>query len=96
LNKNDKDKKSGYWIFGGGETSYFAPDMFFDTKKALYEKLAEICVSCIHCWNHISLLTQSDYHFTRHGMFAYNQDDNYKINKKLKERKVKKEGNEAW
>jgi hypothetical protein len=91
--KHDKDKNKGFLggIFGGGETQYFATDIFLETKKSLYEKLPEIFVSCIHCWNHISLLNWNDYHFTRHGMFAYNQEDTHKINRIMKNKKKEME-----
>ena len=93
--KHDKDKNKGFLgnLFGGGEAQYFTIDMFKETKETLYEKLPEIFVSCIHCWNHISLLDWSDYHFTRHGMFAYTQEDTHKITRIMKK---KKQGMESY
>jgi hypothetical protein len=58
-------------MFGGGETGYFVVDMFSEVKKVIYERLKDVFVSCIYCWNHLDLLSQNEYHFTRSGMFAY-------------------------
>jgi len=80
--KNDVNKNNGFLggIFGGGESAgYFATDSFSDIKKVIHEKLPNIFVSCIHCWNHMSMFNGNDYHFTRHGMFAYNYEDSKRI-----------------
>jgi len=84
--KNETKSKSGFLggIFGGGETSYFAPDIFNDIRKQIYEKLPQVFVSCIYCWNHVPLFNWNDYHFTRHGMFAYNHEDTRRVIDKLR------------
>ena len=71
-------------IFGAGETSYFAPDIFSDVRKCITERLPAVFVSCIYCWNHMSLFNWNDYHFTRHGMFAYNSEDTARILQKMR------------
>jgi|TARA_B110001450_G_C17564337_1_gene458124 hypothetical protein len=82
------NKKTGFFnLFGGGETSYFAPDVFTEIKKMINDKLPSIFVSCIHCWNHLPLFNWQDYHFTRHGMFAYSPEDNRKIIEKMRQKR---------
>lgn len=57
--KNDQNKNQGLFsgLFGGGEsTGYFASDSLLDIKQVIYEKLPNVFVSCVHCWNHLSLL----------------------------------------
>lgn len=89
MQKNELKQKQGFLggIFGGGETSYFAPDIFQDVKRCINEKLPTIFVSCIHCWNNFEFLNINDYHFTRFGMFAYNQEDTRKVQEKLRGRR---------
>ena len=74
-------------VFGGGETSYFAPDIFSDIKQSIYKKLENIFVSFIYCWNNLELLNWNDYHFTRLGMFSYYSEDTRKIIEKLRKKK---------
>lgn len=58
MQKNDGKKNSGFLskMFGGGETGYFVVDMFSEVKKVIYERLKDVFVSCIYCWNHLELL----------------------------------------
>ena len=55
-----------------------------EIKKKIHENLSTIMVSCIHCWNDLPIFNWSEYHFTRHGMFAYCPEDNKRINESLK------------
>ena len=84
--KHDANKKSGFFggIFGGGENNYFAPDIFSEVKKCIYEKLSRVFISCIYCWNHLDLFNWNEYYFTRHGMFAYYPEDNRRILDKMR------------
>jgi hypothetical protein len=54
-------------MFGGGETSYFAPDVFQEVRKSIHDKMSDVLISCVHCWNHVEHFNQIDYHFTRSG-----------------------------
>jgi hypothetical protein len=87
IKKNLKDKKSGFFsgLFSGGENNYFAPDTFGAVKAMIYEKIQHVFISCIFCWNHVELLNWNDYHFTRSGMFPYTQEDNRRIQEKLRQ-----------
>lgn len=49
--------------------------------------LPEVLVSCIHCWNHLTLFNWNDYHFTRFGMFAFNQEDTRRVLEKLRKKR---------
>lgn len=83
------EKKKGFLggLFGGGENNYFAPDVFEDLKKSIYEKLSKVIISCMLCWNHLELFNWNDYHFTRHGVFGYYPEDNRRILEKLRIKK---------
>lgn len=76
-------------IFGGGENNYFVSDIFQDVKKLIYEKLQNLLISCIYCWNHLELFNWNDYHFTRFGSFAYCHEDNKRIMEKIRIRQKK-------
>jgi hypothetical protein len=86
ISKNEAGKKNGFLggIFGGGENNYFTPDVFNDVKLSIKEKLQNVIISCIYCWNHMDMLMWNDYHFTRHGMFAYQHEDKIKIQEKIR------------
>lgn len=90
MKKGDANKKTGFLggLFGnGGESvSLFNTDynLFADVRKTIKEKIKDIFISSIYCWNHLSLYDWNDYHFTRHGMFAYYQDDNTKLQRKIR------------
>ena len=91
--KTEGNKHGGFLggLFGGGENNYFAPDVFADVKKCLYEKISNVLISCIFCWNHLDLFDWNDYHFTRFGMFAYYPEDNRRILEKMRiKRKIPK------
>ena len=54
----------------------------------IYEKkLSHVLIACMLCWNHLELFNWNDYHFTRHGVFAYYPDDNRRILDKLRIKK---------
>ena len=86
LNKNEGNKKTGFLggLFGGGENNYFVSDPFADVKKCVYEKMPKMLIACILCWNHMELFNWNDYHFTRHGVFAYYPEDNRRINDRVR------------
>mmetsp|Transcript_1941 Transcript_1941/g.2808 ORF Transcript_1941/g.2808 Transcript_1941/m.2808 type:complete len:148 (-) Transcript_1941:2522-2965(-) len=86
LSKHDANKKGGFLggLFGGGENNYFAPDVFAEVKKLIYEKLKRVFISSIYCWNHLDLFNWNEYHFTRYGQFGYYPEDNRRILDKLR------------
>ena len=89
----EANKKSGFFsMFSGNETSYFVSDTFAEVKKVIYDKIQNILIACIYCWNPLDIFNWSDYHFTRFGMFAYNQEDNRRILEKLRR---KTDGNQT-
>lgn len=93
LNKNDANKNKGFFnkVFGGSEATFFAPDAFADVRIAIHRRLSDILISCIYCWNHLEFFNWSDYHFTRHGMFQFYNEDGRKIVEKMRiKRKIQK------
>jgi transketolase N-terminal domain/subunit len=74
--KRVENKKTGFFgLFGGGESNIFTGDYFEALKKSVHKKLQNVLISCILCWNHLEILNWNDYHFTRHGVFAFYQED---------------------
>ena len=72
-----------------GDNNWRAQDIFTDIKRSIHQNhLPNIIVSCIQCWNDLAIFDWADYHFTRHGMFAYCQEDNEKINERFKKQKT--------
>ena len=87
LNQETKNNKGFFSLFSGNENNYFQTDKFEDVKKVIHDKIQNILIACIYCWNHLDLFDWNDYHFTRFGMFAYHNEDNKRINNMLKARR---------
>ena len=78
-------------FFGDNENTWITEDIFKDIRIAIYKELSEILVACINCWNNLPILNWREYHFSRAGMFSYNQSDNGIIREQLKRKKKDKD-----
>lgn len=89
LAKNDRNKNTSIFtkVFGSSDTTFFAPDAFLDVRLSIHRRLSDILISCIYCWNHLEFFNWSDYHFTRHGMFQFYNEDSRKIIDKMRIKK---------
>lgn len=41
-------------------------------------------ISCVFCWNHLDMLTVAEYNFSRFGQFAYQQEHNDELQKRMR------------
>ena len=40
-------------------------------KKQIHNRMADILISCIYCWNHLDLYDWKNYNFSRKGIFPF-------------------------
>lgn len=51
-----------------------------NVRDAILANLKKIIVSCLHCWNDLSIFTPREFYFSRSGVFPYFNSDETKMN----------------
>ena len=58
-----------------------------EVKKRVNDKLKDVILACINCWNDLGIFLARDYHFTRAGVCPYQQNDSSTISNMIKDEK---------